>query len=95
MLVKTSMGMRKRLMAQGNQTVTKCNGLKMEAPDGKMRLTDVADVEQLFRLIQSIPWPKAEPFKMWLAVVTRERLEEIEDPELGFGSMRLPLAKAS
>jgi hypothetical protein len=55
--------LKKRLLAEGNQTVTNCNGLKMEAPDGKMRLTDVADVEQIFRLIQSIPSPKAEPFK--------------------------------
>jgi hypothetical protein len=59
----------------------------MEAPDGKMRLTDVADVEQLFRLIQSIPSPKAEPFKLWLAEVARERLDEIEDPELGIDRM--------
>ena len=56
--------LKKRLLAEGNQTVTNCNGLKMEAPDGKMRITDVADVEQLFRLIQSIPSPKAEPFQM-------------------------------
>jgi hypothetical protein len=55
--------LKKRLLAEGNQTVTNCNGLKMEAPDGKMRLTDVADVEQIFRLIQTIPSPKAEPFK--------------------------------
>ncbi len=79
--------LKKRLLAEGNQTVTNCNGLKMEAPDGKMRMTDVADVEQLFRLIQSIPSPKAEPFKMWLAEVARERLDEIEDPELGIDRM--------
>jgi len=79
--------LKKRLLAEGNQTVTNCNGLKMEAPDGKMRLTDVADVEQLFRLIQSIPSPKAEPFKMWLAEVARERLDEIEDPEQGINRM--------
>ena len=72
-----------RLLAEGNQTVTNCNSLKMLAADGKMRMTDVADVEQLFRLIQSIPSPKAEPFKMWLAQLGRERLEEIDDPELG------------
>ncbi|MDR0953967.1 MAG: Bro-N domain-containing protein [Rikenellaceae bacterium] len=72
-----------RLMAEGNQTATNCNGLKMLAADGKMRMTDVADVEQLFRLIQSIPSPKAEPFKRWLAQLGRERLEEIDDPELG------------
>ena len=59
----------------------------MQASDGKMRLTDVADVEQLFRLIQSIPSPKAEPFKMWLAEVGRERLEEIDDPEQGIDRM--------
>lgn len=72
-----------RLLKESNQTVTNCNQLKLEAPDGKMRLTDVADVEQLFRLIQSIPSPKAEPFKLWLAEVGRERLQEIDDPELG------------
>jgi hypothetical protein len=59
--------MKKRLFDEGNETVTNCNGLKMEAPDGRMRLTDVADTEQLFRFIQSIPSPKAEPFKLWLA----------------------------
>ncbi|MBW8332592.1 MAG: Bro-N domain-containing protein [Prolixibacteraceae bacterium] len=79
--------LKKRLLTEGNQTVTNCNGLKMEAPDGKMRLTDVADVEQLFRLIQSIPSPKAEPFKMWLAEVARERLDEMDDPELGIDRM--------
>ena len=61
--------LKKRLKDEGNQTVTNCNGLKMEAPDGKMRLTDVANTEQLLRLIQSIPSPKAEPFKQWLAKV--------------------------
>jgi len=75
--------LKNRLIKEGNQTVTNCNQLKMQAADGKMRMTDVADVEQLFRLIQSIPSPKAEPFKMWLAEVARERLEEIDDPELG------------
>ena len=79
--------LKKRLLAEGNQTVTNCNGLKMEAPDGKKRMTDVADVEQLFRLIQSIPSPKAEPFKMWLAEIARERLDEMEDPELGIDRM--------
>jgi hypothetical protein len=74
--------LKNRLLAEGNQTVTNCNQLKMLAADGKMRLTDVADVEQLFRLIQSIPSPKAEPFKMWLAQVGRERLDESIDPEL-------------
>ena len=59
--------MKKRLMDEGNETVTNCNGLKMTAADGKQRMTDVADTEQLLRLIQSIPSPKAEPFKRWLA----------------------------
>lgn len=72
-----------RLMQEGDQSVTNCNQLKLPAADGKKYLTDVADVEQLFRLIQSIPSPKAEPFKMWLAEVARERLEEIDDPEQG------------
>lgn len=76
--------LKKRLLAEGNQTVTNCNGLKMEAADGKLRLTDVADTEQIFRLIQSIPSKKAEPFKLWLAQIGRERIDEIEDPELGF-----------
>ena len=76
--------LKKRLLAEGNETVTNCNALKMEAADGKMRLTDVADTEQLFRLIQSIPSPKAEPFRLWLAKVGRERIDEIEDPEIGF-----------
>lgn len=74
--------MKKRLKDEGNETVTDCNGLKMLAPDGKMRMTDVADTEQLFRLIQSIPSPKAEPFKLWLAQVASERLDEMQDPEL-------------
>jgi len=74
--------LKKRLLAEGNQTVTNCNGLKMPAIDGKMRLTDVADTEQLFRLIQSIPSPKAEPFKLWLAQIASERLDEKQDPEL-------------
>ena len=75
--------LKQRLKEEGNETVTNCHGLKMQAPDGKMRLTDVADVEQLFRLIQSIPSPKAEPFKLWLSQLARERLEEIDDPEQG------------
>ena len=62
--------------------MTNCHGLKMQAPDGKMRLTDVADTEQLFRLIQSIPSPKAEPFKLWLAQIAVERLDELQDPEI-------------
>ncbi len=80
--------MKKRLSDEGNETVTNCNGLKMTAADGKQRLTDVADTEQLLRLIQSIPSPKAEPFKLWLAKVGYERLEEIENPELAAKRMR-------
>jgi len=77
--------LKKRLKDEGSdQTVTKCNGLKMTAADGKMRLTDAADTETLLRLIQSIPSPKAEPFKLWLAKVGYERIEETEDPELAF-----------
>jgi len=75
--------LKQRLKAEGNETVTDCHGLKMLAQDGKMRLTDVADTEQLFRLIQSVPSPKAEPFKLWLARVGSERIDEIEDPEKG------------
>jgi len=75
--------LKQRLKDEGNETVTNCHGLKMQAADGKMRLTDVADTEQLFRLIQSIPSPKAEPFKLWLATIARERLEEIDNPEIG------------
>ena len=71
----------------GNEHTTICSTLKMLAPDGKMRLTDVADTEQLFRLIQSIPSPKAEPFKLWLASLGRERLEEMDDPEIGIDRM--------
>ena len=74
--------LKQRLKEEGNETVTNCHGLKMLAPDGKMRLSDVADTEQLFRLIQSIPSPKAEPFKLWLAKVASERLDEMQDPEL-------------
>ena len=79
--------LKQRLKAEGNETVTNCHGLKMTAPDGKMRPTDVADVEQLFRLVQSIPSPKAEPFKLWLSSLARERLEEIDDPEQGIDRM--------
>ena len=67
--------LKQRLKAEGNETVTNCHGLKMVATDGKMRFTDVADTEQLFRLIQSVPSPKAEPFKLWLAQVAAERLD--------------------
>lgn len=80
--------MKKRLMDEGNESVTNCNGLKMTAADGKQRMTDVADTEQLLRIIQSIPSPKAEPFKLWLAKVGYERLEEIENPELAAKRMR-------
>lgn len=72
-----------KLSKEGSQLYEEIVQLKMQAPDGKMRMTDAADVEQLFRLIQSIPSPKAEPFKQWLAQLGRERLEEIDDPEIG------------
>ena len=74
--------LKNRLLKEGNEPVTNCNQLKMEAEDGKMRMTDVANTEQLFRLIQSIPSPKAEPFKIWLAQIAAERLDEMQDPEL-------------
>ena len=80
--------LKKRLTDEGNETVTNCNGLKMTAADGKQRMTDVADTEQILRLIQSVPSPKAEPFKRWLAKVGYERLEEIENPELAAKRMR-------
>ena len=72
-----------RLSKEGSQLVTVCNQLKMQSSDGKFYKTDVADTEQLFRLIQTIPSPKAEPFKLWIAKVARERIDEIEDPEIG------------
>lgn len=74
--------LKQRLKKEGNETVTNCHGLKMRAPDGKMRVTDVADMQGIFRIIQSIPSPKAEPFKMWLAEVGKERIDEIIDPEI-------------
>lgn len=74
--------LKKRLKDEGNETVTNCNALRMRAADGKMRLTDVADTEQLLRIIQSVPSPKAEPFKMWLAKVGADRLDQMQDPEL-------------
>lgn len=74
--------LKKRLKEEGNESVTNCNALKMKAADGKMRLTDVADMQGIFRIIQSIPSPKAEPFKLWLAEVGKERIDEIIDPEL-------------
>jgi hypothetical protein len=73
--------LKSRLLKEGNETVTNCNRLKLVAEDGKLRLTDVADTEQLLRLIQSIPSPKAEPFKQWLAKTGYERMKEIADPE--------------
>jgi len=81
--------LKKRLKDEGSdETVTKCNGLKMKADDGKMRLTDVADTETLFRLIQSIPSPKAEPIKLWLAKVGYERVQDISDPERSLNRAR-------
>ncbi len=77
-----------RLISEGNETVTNCNQLKLVADDGKMRLTDVGNVEQIFRLIQSIPSQKAEPFKQWLAKVGYERLQEIQDPSLSMDRAR-------
>ena len=74
--------LKNRLKKEGNETVTNCNRLKLLAADGKMRMTDVADTEQLFRLIQSIPSPKAEPFKQWMAQVASDRLDQMQDPEL-------------
>jgi len=74
--------LKQRLKQEGNETVTNCHGLKLRAADGKMRMTDVANTEQMFRLIQSIPSPKAEPFKVWMASVAKERLDQIADPEL-------------
>ena len=76
--------LKQRLKEEGNETVTNCHQLKLKAEDGKMRLTDVADAEQLFRLIQSIPSPKAEPFKLWMAQVAAQRIDQMQDPELNF-----------
>ncbi len=80
--------LKSRLLKEGNETVTNCNRLKLVAEDGKLRETDVADTEQLLRLIQSIPSPKAEPFKQWLAKVGYERMQEIADPEQGLDRAR-------
>ena len=74
--------LKNRLKKEGNETVTNCNRLKLRAADGKMRMTDVATAEQMFRVIQSIPSPKAEPFKMWMAKVAAERIDQMQDPEL-------------
>ena len=73
--------LKERLKKEGNETVSNCHQLKLEAADGKMRLTDVADTEQLFRLIQSIPSPKAEPFKLWMTEVASTRIDQLQDPE--------------
>lgn len=81
--------LKQRLLDEGNQTVTNCHQLKLRASDGKMRLTDVADQEQLFRLIQSIPSPKAEPFKQWIAKVASERIDQMQDPELSINQAML------
>ncbi|OQX93070.1 MAG: hypothetical protein B6I17_04450 [Tenericutes bacterium 4572_104] len=80
--------LKERLKKEGNETVTNCHALKMKATDGKMRKTDVVNTEELFRLIQSIPSPKAEPFKLWLAQVGYERLEEVEDPEMSHNGIK-------
>ena len=86
--------LKQRLKAEGNETVTICHGLKMQAPDGKMRLTDVLDTEGVLRLVQSIPSPKAEPFKLWLAKVGSERLDEMQDPEIAINrALQYYLAK--
>ena len=85
--------LKKRLKDEGNESVTNCNALKMTAADGKQRLTDVADTKQLLRLIQSIPSPKAEPFKMWLAQVGSERIDETADPELAINRALLTYRK--
>lgn len=74
--------LKERLKKEGNETVTNCHSLRLTAADGKMRSTDVADQEQLFRLIQSVPSPKAEPFKQWMAQVASNRIDQIQDPEL-------------
>ena len=80
--------LKNRLKKEGNETVTNCNRLKLISEDGKMRLTDVATTQQLFRLIQSIPSPKAEPFKLWMAQVAAERLDQMQDPELSIEAYR-------
>ncbi len=82
-----------RLRKEGSQLATNCSQLKMQSADGKYYKTDVADTEQLFRLIQSIPSPKAEPFKLWIAQVARERIDEIEDPEIGIDRLMVTYLK--
>lgn len=78
-----------RLKKEGNETATNCSRLKMQAEDGKQRLTDVANVEQIFRIIQSIPSPKAEPFKLWMAQVASNRIDQLQDPELSINQAML------
>ncbi len=80
--------LKQRLGEEGSEVVTFCHGLKLEAADGKKYETDCANIEGIFRIIQSIPWPKAEPFKRWLAKLGKERLDEIENPELGIQRAR-------
>jgi hypothetical protein len=80
--------LKQRLAAEGNQVVTFCHGLKLEASDGKMYTTDCANTEGIFRILQSVPSPKAEPFKLWLAKVGKERIDEIENPELGMDRVK-------
>lgn len=75
--------LKQRLIAENSQVVNFCHGFKLKAPDGKLRITDCANTEGIFRIIQSIPSPKAEPFKQWLARIGKERIDEIENPELG------------
>ena len=79
--------LKQRLKDEGNETVTNCHGFKFRAADGKMRMTDVADTEQLFRIIQSIPSPQAEPFKQWMAQVAAQRIDQMQDPELGINQV--------
>src|SRR3989344_4832943 len=81
--------LKQRLTEEGSEVVTFCHGLKLQAPDGKMRETDCASTEGIFRIIQSIPSPKAEPFKRWLAKVGYERVQEIENPELATKRTRM------
>lgn len=80
--------LKQRLTAEGSEVVTNCHGLKLEAPDGKQRVADCTNTEGLLRIIQSIPSPKAEPFKRWLAQVGYQRIQEIENPELAMGRMQ-------
>ena len=87
--------LKQRLKAEGNETVTNCHGLKMRAADGKSRMTDVADTEQLLRIIQSIPSKKAEPFKLWLSEVASQRLDQLQDPELSIEQAMLDYSKRS